>query len=66
MFIIGDILLFAVTALVLSITCLSILLHFRARDTYTREFLGVLVPLCLHICLCSRVNDFHRVFPPKC
>ncbi|NLA92375.1 MAG: LuxR family transcriptional regulator [Spirochaetales bacterium] len=65
MFIIGDILLFAVTALVLSITCLSILLHFRARDTYTREFLLVLVPLCVQICMSSLVNYIHRVYPPQ-
>ncbi len=65
MFIIGDVLLFAVTALVLSITCLSILLHFRARDTYTREFLLVLVPLCVQVCMSSLVNYLHRVYPPQ-
>ncbi|HHU88717.1 MAG: helix-turn-helix domain-containing protein [Sphaerochaetaceae bacterium] len=65
MFIIGDILLFAVTSLVLSITCLSILLHVRARDTYTREFLLVLIPLCLQVCASSLINYIHRVYPPQ-
>lgn len=65
MFIIGDILLFAVTALVLSITSLSIMLHVKARDTYTREFLLVLVPLCLQVCMSSLVNYIHRVYPPQ-
>lgn len=65
MFIVGDILFFAVTALVLSITCLSILLHVKARDTYTREFLLVLVPLCLQVCMSSLVNYIHRVYAPQ-
>jgi len=64
-FIIGDILLFAVTALVLSITCLSILLHVRARDVYTRDILLVLIPLCLQVCMSSLVNYIHRVYPPQ-
>jgi DNA-binding CsgD family transcriptional regulator len=64
-FIIGDILLFATTALVLSITCLCILLHVRARDAYTMNFLMVLVPLCLQICLTMLVTYVHRVYPPE-
>ena len=65
MFIIGDILLFAVTALVLSITCLCILLHVRARDAYTKDFLLVLTPLCLQICLTMLMTYVHRVYPPQ-
>ncbi|MDD4220346.1 MAG: helix-turn-helix transcriptional regulator [Sphaerochaetaceae bacterium] len=65
MFIIGDILLFAVTALVLSITCLCILLHIRARDAYTKDFLLVLTPLCLQICLMMLMTYVHRVYPPQ-
>ncbi len=63
MFIVGDILLFATTALVLSITCLCILLHVRARDAFTMNFLLVLVPLCLQICLTMLVTYVHRVYP---
>lgn len=65
MFIIGDILLFATTALVLSITCLCILLHVRARDAYTMNFLMVLIPLCLQICLTMLMTYVHRVYPPE-
>jgi DNA-binding CsgD family transcriptional regulator len=64
-FIIGDILLFATTALVLSITCLCVLLHMRARDSYTMEFLMVLVPLCLQMCITMLVTYIHRVYPPE-
>lgn len=63
MFIIGDMLFFATTALVLSITCLCILLHVRARDAYTMEFLIVLVPLCLQMCLSLFMGYLHRVLP---
>ena len=63
MFIIGDLLFFATTALVLSITCLCILLHVRARDAYTMEFLIVLVPLCLQMCLSMFMGYLHRVLP---
>lgn len=65
MFIIGDVLLFATTSLVLSITCLCILLHVRARDSFTKEFLMVLVPLCLQICLTMFTTYLHRVYPPE-
>lgn len=65
MFIIGDILLFSTTALVLSITCLVILLHVRARDTFTMEFLMVLVPLCLQICITMLMTYIHRVYPAQ-
>lgn len=65
MFIIGDILLFATTALVLSITCLCILLHMRARDAFTMEFLMVLVPLCLQICITMLMTYIHRVYPAE-
>jgi DNA-binding CsgD family transcriptional regulator len=62
MFIIGDLLLFTTTALVLSITCLCVLLHVRSKDAYTRGFLTVLVPLCLQMCLNMLVTYIHRVY----
>jgi len=62
MFIIGDLLLFTTTALVLSITCLCVLLQVRSKDAYTREFLTVLVPLCLQMCLNMLVTYIHRVY----
>ncbi len=62
MFIIGDLLLFITTALVLSITCLCVLLHVRSKDAYTRGFLTVLVPLCLQMCLNMLVTYIHRVY----
>ncbi|MDD3942388.1 MAG: helix-turn-helix transcriptional regulator [Sphaerochaetaceae bacterium] len=65
MFILGDMLLFSTTALVLSITCLCILLHVRARDNYTMEFLTVLVPLCLQMCLSFFMTYMHRVLPSE-
>jgi len=59
----GDIMFFITSALVLSITCLVILLHVRARDNYTMEFLIVLVPLCLQMCLSLLVSYLHQVLP---
>lgn len=61
MFILGDLLMFATTALVLSITCLVILLHVRARDSYTFEFLIVLIPLCLQMCISVFMTYIHQV-----
>lgn len=65
MFIIGDILLFLTTALVFSITCLCVLLHVRARDSYTRGFLAILVPLCLQMFLTMLYAYIPRVYPPE-
>ena len=65
MFIIGDILLFLTTALILSITCLCILLHVRSNDTYTGSFLTVLIPLCLQMCLTMLYGYIPRVYPPE-
>jgi DNA-binding CsgD family transcriptional regulator len=62
-FILGDILMFATTALVLSITCLCILLHVRSRDSYTLEFLVVLIPLCLQMCSVTFISYLHQVLP---
>ncbi|AEV30013.1 response regulator containing a CheY-like receiver domain and an HTH DNA-binding domain [Sphaerochaeta pleomorpha str. Grapes] len=64
-FIIGDILLFITTALVLSITCLCILLHVRARDAYTKGFLTVLIPLCLQMNLTLLMTYIPRVYDPS-
>ncbi len=65
MFIIGDILLFLTTSLVFSITCLCVLLHVRARDSYTRGFLTVLVPLCFQMFLTMLYAYIPRVYPPE-
>ena len=65
MFIIGDILLFLTTALVFSITCLCVLLHVHARDSYTRGFLTVLIPLCLQMFLTMLFAYIPRVYPPE-
>lgn len=65
MFIIGDILLFLTTALVFSITCLCVLLHFRAKDSYTKGFLAILVPLCLQMFLTMLFAYVPRVYPPE-
>lgn len=63
MTIFGDVMFFITSALVLSITCLVILLHVRARDSYTMEFLIVLVPLCLQMCLSLLMSYLHQVLP---
>jgi len=60
---IGDALLFLTTALVLSVTCLCVLLHVRARDAYTRRLLAVLVPLCVQMGTMVTVTYVTRVFP---
>lgn len=65
MFIVGDILLFITTALVLSITCLCILLFVRARDAYTKGFLTILVPLCLQMVLNMLLTYINRVYPSQ-
>ena len=65
MFIIGDILLFLTTALVFSITCLCVLLHFRAKDSYTSGFLAILVPLTLQMFLTMLYAYIPRVYPPE-
>jgi len=64
-FIIGDILLFLTTALILSITCLCVLLHVRSKDSYTGSFLTVLIPLCLQMCLIMLYAYIIRVYPPE-
>jgi len=64
-FIIGDILLFLTTALVFSITCLCVLLHFRAKDSYTNGFLAILIPLTLQMFLTMLYAYIPRVYPPE-
>lgn len=61
MVIFGDIMFFITSALVLSITCLVILLHVRAKDKYTMEFLIVLIPLTLQMSLSLLMNYLHQV-----
>lgn len=65
MFILGDILLFLTTALVFSITCLCVLLHAKARDSYTRGFLTILIPLTLQMFLTMLYAYLPRAYPPE-
>jgi DNA-binding CsgD family transcriptional regulator len=62
-FVLADILLFFTTALVLSVTCLCVLLQVRARDSYTRKFLTVLIPLCLQMTLTLLLTYLSRIYP---
>ena len=63
MFIIGDILLFLTTSLVLSITALCVLTYIRARDPYSSQFLMILIPLSLQMLLTQLVTYIHRLIP---
>lgn len=62
---INDLLLFSSTALVLSITCLCILLQVKAKDRFSRDFLTILVPLSLQMGINSFVTYANRVLPPR-
>lgn len=59
----NDLLLFSSTALVLSITCLCILLQVKARDKYSKGFLTILVPLSLQMGINSFVAYAGKVLP---
>ncbi|MDD3056798.1 MAG: helix-turn-helix transcriptional regulator [Sphaerochaeta sp.] len=61
MLILSDFLLFLTTALVVSITCLCILLRVRMNDAYTGSFLTVLTPLSLQVCLTLLATYLGRV-----
>lgn len=61
MVILSDILLFLTTALVVSITCLCVLLRIRMSDAYTGSFLTVLAPLGLQMCLTLLTTYLSRV-----
>ncbi|MDA3938409.1 MAG: helix-turn-helix transcriptional regulator [Spirochaetia bacterium] len=61
--IINDLLLFASTALVLSITCLCILLQVKAKDKYSKGLLTILVPLSLQMGINSFIAYAVRVLP---
>ncbi len=63
--IINDILLFASTALVFSITCLCILLQVKAKDKYSKDLLTILVPLSLQMAINSFITYADRVLPPR-
>ncbi|NCC65313.1 MAG: hypothetical protein EOM15_11725 [Spirochaetia bacterium] len=65
MVILSDILLFLTTSLIVSITCLCILLRVRVSDRYTGSFLTFLVPLCLQMCLMLLVTYLSRVLDEK-
>lgn len=61
MVILSDILLFLTTALVVSITCLCVLLRIRMSDSYTGSFLTVLIPLSFQMCLTLLTTYLSRV-----
>lgn len=61
MAILSDVLLFVTTALVVSITCLCVLLRIRMPDDYTGSFLTVLIPLSLQVCLTMLSTYLGRV-----
>lgn len=61
MLILSDFLLFLTTALVVSITCLCVLLRVRMNDAYTDSFLTVLTPLSLQVCLTLLTTYLSRV-----
>ncbi|NBK22039.1 MAG: LuxR family transcriptional regulator [Spirochaetia bacterium] len=61
MLILSDFLLFLTTALVVSITCLCVLLRVRMNDAYTGSFLTVLTPLSLQVCLTLLTTYLSRV-----
>ncbi len=61
MVILSDILLFLTTALVVSITCLCVLLRVRMSDAYTGSFLTLLTPLSLQMCLTVLTTYLSRV-----
>jgi len=61
MVILSDILLFLTTALVVSITCLCVLLRVRMSDAYTGSFLTVLTPLSFQMCLTLLTTYLSRV-----
>jgi hypothetical protein len=61
MVILSDILLFLTTALVVSITCLCILLRVRMSDVFTGSFLTLLAPLSLQMCLTLLTTYLSRV-----
>jgi len=63
--IVNDLLLFASTALVFSITCLCILLQVKAKDKYSKDLLTILVPLSLQMGINSFVTYVNRVLPPR-
>jgi DNA-binding CsgD family transcriptional regulator len=62
-FLVNDLLLFASTALVFSITCLCILLQIKAKDKYSRDFLTILIPLSLQMGINSFVTYAGRILP---
>ncbi|MCK5199286.1 MAG: response regulator transcription factor [Spirochaetales bacterium] len=64
-FLVNDLLLYTSTALVLSITCLCILLQVKAKDRYSRDFLTILVPLSLQMGINSFITYANRVLPSR-
>ncbi|HZJ88250.1 MAG TPA: helix-turn-helix transcriptional regulator [Sphaerochaeta sp.] len=61
MAILSDILLFITTALVLSVTILSVVLRVRVADSFSGSFLMVLAPLSLQMCLTLLSGYLSRV-----
>lgn len=61
--ILGDILLFLTTALVIAVTCLCVLLRLRSHDAYTGSFLTILLPLSMQMALTLLVTYLKRALP---
>jgi len=59
----NDILLYLTTSLVLSISCLCILLQVKAKDKYSKDLLTILIPLSLQMGINSLVGYGLRVLP---
>jgi hypothetical protein len=62
---IGDFSLYLTTSLVFSITILCLLLYLRGKDTLTKDFLTILIPLFLQMGLTSMENYLSRILPPE-
>jgi len=60
LFIAADILLYLTTSLVLSITCLCLVLHIRSGDQNSKDFLMILIPLTLQMGLSTLITYMGR------
>ncbi len=60
-----DIFLFLSTALVFSIACLCILLQVKAKDSYSKDLLKILIPLAMQMGINSLVTYSNRTLPPQ-
>lgn len=63
--IISDLLLYFTTSLVFSITILCLLLQIRSKDSLTRDFLRILIPLFIQMGLTSLINYLEQLLPTE-